>query len=56
MQMSFEIDFFMCHVGQEQMMQIHGLSTVLEDHGFAPPTYSYMAPKHFHFAKQRPLI
>ena len=31
------------------MKQIHGLRTVLEDQGTAPPTYSYLAPKHFHF-------
>ena len=31
------------------MVQIHGLSTVLEDQVITPPTYSYMVPKHFHF-------
>ena len=31
------------------MMQINGLSIVLEDQAIAPPTYSYMAPKHLHF-------
>ena len=34
-------------------MQIHRLSTVLEDQGIAPPTFYYLAPKHFHFARTR---
>ena len=29
------------------MMQLHGLSTVLEDQRVASPTYSYLAPKHY---------
>ena len=29
------------------MMQLHWLSTVLEDQRVAFPTYSYLAPKHY---------
>ena len=30
------------------MGQKHDLSTIWEDQGIAPPTYSYVAPKHLH--------
>ena len=33
------------------MVQIHGLSTVWEDHGIAPLTHSYLAKKPFHFER-----
>ena len=33
-------------------MQLHGLNT-LDDQGIAPPTYSDMAPKHFHFGRAK---
>ena len=31
------------------IMQKHGLNTVLEDQVVTPPTFSYMATKHFQF-------
>ena len=34
-------------------MQTHRLSTELEDQVIALPTYSYLAPKHFHFDKTK---
>ena len=33
----------------QNMMQLHGLSTLLEDQRIACPTYSYLAQKQFHF-------
>ena len=37
----------------KRMMQIHELSTILEDQGVAPPTYSYLATKHLHYDRTK---
>ena len=37
----------------KNILQIHGLSTVLEDQRTTPPSYSHLAPKHFELGRTK---